>query len=87
MKTRKAPLRTCIITRECLPKNELIRVVKDNTNKVFVDLSGKANGRGAYLKKDLNVIKKAKTNKQLERHLDIKIDESIYNELENIINK
>ena len=87
MKTRKVPLRTCIITRECLPKNELIRVVKDNTNNVFVDLSGKANGRGAYLKKDLDVIKKAKTNKQLERHLDIKIDESIYNELENIINK
>ncbi len=87
MKIKKVPLRTCVITKEQLPKGELIRVVKDNADKVFVDFTGKANGRGAYLKKDIAVIKKARTNKQLDRHLEISVPSSVYDELETIINK
>ena len=81
MKTKKIPLRTCVVTREQFPKQELLRVVKDNTGKVFVDETGKANGRGAYLKKDKDVIEKARKTKILERHLDTKINEEIYDEL------
>lgn len=85
MKQRKIPLRTCVVTKEKFEKKDLIRVVKNNENEVFVDITGKANGRGAYIKKDLEVLKKAKTSKILERHLEIKIDDKIYDDLEKII--
>lgn len=81
MKVRKIPMRTCVVTREKYEKKDLLRVVRDNNGNVFVDDTNKANGRGAYLKKDKDVILKAKDTKVLERHLEIKIPESIYNEL------
>ena len=47
MKTKKIPLRSCVVSKEKLPKQELIRVVKNKENEVFIDLTGKANGKGA----------------------------------------
>ena len=81
MKMRKIPMRTCVVTREKCEKKDLLRVVRDNNGNVFVDDKNKANGRGAYLKKDKDVILKAKDSKVLERHLEVKIPESIYDEL------
>lgn len=81
MHNRKVPLRKCIISNEQLPKNELIRVVKNKEGIVKVDLTGKLNGRGAYLKRELKVIEKAIKTRKLDRHLDTKIPEEIYNEL------
>ena len=46
---KKIPLRKCVVTQERLPKKELLRIVKNNEGNVFVDLSSKANGRGAYI--------------------------------------
>ena len=86
MKQRKIPLRTCVVTREKFEKKDLIRVVKNNENKVFVDLTGKANGRGAYIKKDLEVLAIAKKKKIIEKVLEVKIEDELYNEIENIIN-
>ena len=83
MKVKKVPMRTCVITHEKLEKKDLFRVVRDNEGKVFVDESGRANGRGAYLKKDKSVIEKARTSKALETHLEVKIDDSVYDELIN----
>ena len=73
------------MTREKLPKQELIRVVKNNEGLVFVDVTGKANGKGAYIKKDREVLDKAKKSKALDRHLEITIPDSIYEELKDII--
>lgn len=87
MKNRKIPLRTCVISKEKLPKQELIRVVRNNEMQVFVDLTGKSNGRGAYIKKDINVLEKAIKSKALERHLEIEIPNDIYEELKSIIEK
>ena len=81
MKTKKIPMRSCIVTKEKLPKMELVRVVRTPENNVIVDTTGKANGRGAYLKKDKDVIEKARTSKVLEHHLEVSIDNSIYDEL------
>ncbi len=83
---RKIPMRTCVVTREKYPKQELIRIVKNNQGCVFVDLTGKSNGRGAYIKKSIEVLNKARKSKVLERHLETTIDDSIYEELEHIIN-
>lgn len=82
MKIRKIPMRTCVVTREKLPKQELIRVVRTPDGTVIIDSSGKANGRGAYVKKDINAIDKARKSKILERTLEISINDEIYNELE-----
>ena len=81
MKTKKIPMRTCVITREKYPKKELIRVVRTPEGNVVVDETGKQNGRGAYLKKDKEIIEKARTNKALDRHLETEIENSIYDEL------
>lgn len=82
---KKIPMRTCSVTREKYPKNELVRVVKTPNNEVIVDLTGKANGRGAYLKKDEAVILKAEQSKILERSLEIKVPASIYEELKELL--
>ena len=86
MKIRKIPERTCVITHEKYPKSELLRIVRNKEGKVFVDLTGKQNGRGAYIKKDLEVLALAKKNKALEKHLEINIDDAIYEEIKNVIN-
>lgn len=84
MKQHKIPLRKCIITNERLPKKELIRVVKNKEGIVNVDLTGKLNGRGAYLKRSKTVILKAQKTNKLSRHLEGIIPESIYTELLNL---
>ena len=82
---KKIPMRSCVVTREKLPKGELVRVVRTPEGNVIIDLSGKANGRGAYLKKDLLTIEKAEKSKILERQLEVEIPASIYEELRNLI--
>lgn len=80
MKVKKVPMRTCVITKEKLEKRDLLRIVRTPDGEVVVDPTGKANGRGAYLKKDVVVIKKAKTSKILERILEVNIPDSVYEE-------
>lgn len=78
---KKIPMRSCVITKEKLPKAELIRIVRTPEKEVLVDLTGKLNGKGAYLKKDINVINKAFKSKQLNKILDIEVPDKIYEEL------
>lgn len=85
MKQRKIPMRTCVVSKEKCEKKDLIRVVRGTDGTVTVDLTGKKNGRGAYLKKDLQVFEKAQTSKVLERVLETKIDDSLYDELKSIL--
>lgn len=85
MKVKKIPMRSCVVTREKLPKQELIRVVRTPEQDVIVDVTGKANGRGAYLKKDLEVFEKAKKSKVLDKILEIEVKDEIYEELKKLI--
>lgn len=86
MKTKKIPMRTCVITKEKLEKKDLFRIVRTPEGEVIIDESLKANGRGAYLKKDKSVIDKAQKTKALERHLEVQIPDEIYIELINKLN-
>ena len=86
MKTKKIPMRTCVVTHERFPKKELVRIVRTPENKVEIDLTGKLNGRGAYLKKDKDVIMRAKMNKILDRKLEVEVQSSIYEEILSMIN-
>ena len=85
MKTKKIPMRSCVITHERFPKQELIRVVRTKEGTVCVDETGKMNGKGAYLKKDLSVIEQARKNKILNRVLEVNVEESVYEELEKYV--
>ena len=82
---KKIPMRSSVVTLEKLEKKELIRIVRNKENQVFIDPTGKANGRGAYLKKDLDVINRAQKNKILDRRLEVQVPDSIYEELRSMI--
>lgn len=87
MKVRKIPLRTCVISKEQLPKKELLRIVRTKEGTCVVDETGKINGRGAYIKKDMNILEKAKKSKILEKRLECNIEDSVYEEIKKIIEK
>lgn len=81
MKMKKIPQRMCTGCMEMKPKKELIRVVKSKEDEVSVDLTGKKNGRGAYICKSIECLEKAFKSKKLEKNLETKISEEIYNRL------
>ena len=78
---KKIPMRSCVVTNEKLPKKELIRVVRTPEGNVTVDESGKANGRGAYLKKSIETFEKAKKSKILNKKLEVEVPDFVYDEL------
>lgn len=82
---KKIPLRKCLATGEQLPKKELIRIVRNKEGEVFVDPTGKKNGRGAYLKRSQEAIDIAKKKKVLNRALDIEVPEEIFEELKQYV--
>lgn len=81
MKVKKIPQRMCTGCMEMKPKKELIRVVKNKDNEVSIDLTGKKPGRGAYICKNEECLNKAFKSKRLEKNLEVKISEEIYNKL------
>lgn len=85
MKTRKIPMRMCVVTREKWPKSQLIRVVRTE-NGVIVDPSGKVNGKGAYLKKDKEVFLKARSSKILNRQLETTVPDKVFDDLNDLLN-
>ena len=87
MKQKKIPMRGCVVTGEKLPKRELLRIVRTTDGTVVCDLSGKINGRGAYIKKDVDVLEKAKKTKILEKRLECTISDETYEEVKNEIEK
>ena len=85
MKQRKIPMRTCVVTKEKCEKKDLIRIVRTPEGNVEIDLTGKKNGRGAYLKKDIDVFAKAKKSGILNRILEVEVSDEIFNELNELI--
>ena len=83
---KKIPMRKCVVTQEQFPKKELIRVVRTPEGTVVIDKGGRVNGHGAYIKNDLSVLDLAKKKKALARALECEIPESLYEELEAMIN-
>ncbi len=87
MKERKIPMRTCVITHEKLPKKELIRIVRNKENEVFVDETGKQNGKGVYLKLEESVVEKARKGKVLNKYLETEVSDNIYDDVLKLIKK
>jgi predicted RNA-binding protein YlxR (DUF448 family) len=85
MKAKKIPQRMCTGCSEMKPKKELIRVVKNKEGEVSMDLTGKKSGRGAYVCKNQECFEKAYKTKRLEKNLETKIDDELYNSLKSEI--
>lgn len=82
---KSIPQRTCIGCNEIKAKKELIRIVKNKEGQIFIDKTGKANGRGAYICDNIECLEKAIKTKKLERTFETQISEDIYNELRQTI--
>lgn len=70
---KKIPLRLCVGCKEMKPKKEMMRVIKSADGEIFLDTTGKKNGRGAYICKQVECLEKAFSNHGLERSLKISI--------------
>ena len=81
-KPRKIPMRMCVGCREMKPKAQLLRVVKPQDGDAHIDATGKAQGRGAYVCGQIECLRKAKKSRALERALDAKIEDGVFEQLE-----
>lgn len=81
----QSPIRKCIVTGEQTDKKALLRIVRTPEQEVKIDPSGKLNGRGAYILKDISIMPDLRKRKALERHLKVKIEEAFYQELEQFL--
>lgn len=86
-KQKKVPMRKCVATGEMKPKKELVRIVRSKEGDVSIDLTGKKSGRGAYLSKDREAVLLAKKKNILSNHLQVTIDDKLYEELMELIEK
>ena len=82
MQKKKIPLRKCTGCGEMKPKKELVRVVKKPDDKVQLDLTGRVNGRGAYICPNADCLKIARKAKRIEKSFQMQIPEEVYNMME-----
>ena len=81
---KKIPMRMCVVTHEKLPKKDLLRIVKTEDG-VVADLTGKVNGHGCYIKKDIETLNQAKKTKVLDKVLETTLTDEVYNNIEELI--
>lgn len=82
MQPKKIPLRKCMGCGEMKPKKELVRVVKTPEDEIVLDLTGKRNGRGAYICRDTECLKKARKSKRIEKSFQCQIPDEVYDKME-----
>ncbi|AWL26612.1 RNase P modulator RnpM [Streptococcus suis] len=80
-KARKIPLRKSVVSGEIIDKRDLLRIVKNKEGQVFIDPTGKANGRGAYIKLDNDEASQAKKRRVFDRSFSMEVTEEFYDEL------
>ncbi len=77
--------RMCIACRQMKDKKSLLRIVKNKENEISIDLTGKQNGRGAYICKDTECLNKLKKQKALNKAFKMNISEDIYRQIEEVL--
>lgn len=82
MQQKKIPLRKCMGCGEMKPKKELVRVVKTPEDEILMDLTGRKNGRGAYICRDVECLKKARKSKRIEKSFQCSIPDEVYDKME-----
>lgn len=74
-------MRRCLASNQMFAKSELLRIVKTPTGEVVIDVTGKANGHGAYLRKDADVFAYAKQKRLIDRALGTNVPLELYDQL------
>ncbi|WP_028509000.1 YlxR family protein [Ruminococcus sp. NK3A76] len=82
MKVKKIPMRMCLGCGEMKPKRELIRIVKPAEGEISLDLTGKKNGRGAYICRSADCLRLARKARKLEKSFQCRIDDAVYDSME-----
>ena len=82
---KKVPLRTCMGCNEKKPKKELVRIVKNKEGQIFIDKTGKLEGRGAYICDSKECLERIVKSKRLEKVLESQISEEVYNNLRGVV--
>ena len=82
MKVKKIPLRMCVACHEMKPKKEMLRIVKPKEGDVFIDYTGKAAGRGAYICDSPECVKKLKKDRLLNKTFSMQIPDEVYARIE-----
>lgn len=82
MVTKKVPMRQCTGCREMKSKRDMIRVIKTAENEICIDVTGRKNGRGAYICPTMECLKQAMKSRGLERSLKTSIPDTVYQQLE-----
>lgn len=82
MKVKKIPMRMCLGCNEMKPKRELIRVVKSSEGEISLDLTGKKNGRGAYICESIDCLRAARKARRFEKSFQCRIDDAVYESME-----
>ncbi len=77
--------RMCIACRQMKDKKELLRIVKNKDGVISIDLTGKQNGRGAYVCKNTECLNKLKKQKSLNRAFKSNVDEEVYRNIEEVL--
>lgn len=87
MRKKKIPMRKCIISNEMRPKKDMIRVVINKEGEIFADATGKKQGRGAYVSKDVALVEKAQQREVLEKYFNVTKDtlDPVYKEIIRLI--
>ncbi|MCF6464695.1 RNase P modulator RnpM [Clostridium sp. Cult2] len=85
MRKKKIPLRKCVACNESKPKKDLVRVVRNKDGIIDVDLTGKTNGRGAYICSNMDCLNKVKKSKKLDRALEAMVPDEIFDKLKDIV--
>ena len=79
---KKIPLRQCIACRELKEKKAMLRVVKNADGVIFIDFSGKAAGRGAYVCDNPDCVKKLRAKRMIDRAFSCRVDDRVYASIE-----
>ena len=82
MPEKKIPLRMCIACRQLKEKKSMLRIVKNEEGKIFIDFTSKAYGRGAYICNDAECVKKLKKQRLLNKVFACTVDDGIYSSVE-----
>lgn len=85
MVEKKKPLRRCIACNNQKEKQELLRIIRNPQKELEIDLTGKKNGRGAYICENEECLNLAKKTKRLERALEVNVKEEFYEEIRGVI--
>ena len=80
-KIKKVPQRKCIVCQDRDSKKELMRIVKNKEGEIFIDLTKKANGRGAYICQSVECLEKAIKTKALNRAFKLEVPDTVYENL------